>query len=148
MDNSAERAAAVADLPGGFHAGAQYFSAMDCAIYLKEDCSYRAARVSPALSLLLAPYEDRVVGVKIKGVRHLAERLFSILEKSGRQLDEANRVELRALLQMACVSDEFAERALSEADLQRRHQMAARANQFLAEAESSSIEVPVPALAA
>jgi hypothetical protein len=146
MSNTAESAAAAtAKLPEEFRAGAQYFSAMDCAIYLKEDCSYRVARVSGALSLLLAPYENRVVGVKIKGVMHLAERLLAILDERGARLDEARRVELRALLRMAALSDEFTEQAMSEAEAERRHQLAERAKQFIND-EAGNFMLEIPAL--
>lgn len=128
-------------LPDAFRPGARYFSAMDCAIYLKEDCSYRAARVSRTLSLLLAPYDDAVVGVKIKGVRHLAENLFAILEDAGHPLEERDRVQLTALLRMAVVSDEFAEQALSEAEVQRRQQLEKRAQEFLSKIGKVEVEI-------
>jgi hypothetical protein len=149
MGNTSERAAATfAKLPESFRAGAQYFEAMDCAIYLKVDCSYRAARVSQSLSLLLAPYADDVVGVKIKGVRHLAERLFGVMEQAGHPLDEANRIELRSLLQIAFLSDEVAGKALSDAEAARRQQLAERARKFLDAAGDFSIQLPPIALAA
>ncbi len=143
MGQTAEQAAAgFAKLSEEFRPGAQYSEAMDCAIYLKSDCSYRVARVSRNLSLLLAPYADDVVGVKIKGVLHLTERLCSLMEESGHPMDEENRVKLRALLQMAFLSDEWAEKALSDAQVARQQQLTERARQFMAEAGDFSIQLP------
>ena len=122
-----------------FCAAVKYFPAMDCAVYLKEDCSYRSARISKKLSLLLAPYEDRVVGVKIKGVQHLVEQLLSILD--GRISDE-RRVQLGQLLKMALISEEEAERAMGEAEAERRKHLAARAKEFLSQEDDLFLELP------
>jgi hypothetical protein len=66
-----------------FTPSAKYIPAMDCLIYLREDCSYRAVRLNPYTTVLLAPYEDRPVGVKFKGVRQMYERLGSIARSLG-----------------------------------------------------------------
>ena len=129
-------------LPDSFCAGARYSERMDCAIYLKEDCSYRSMRISQKLSLLVDPYDDeKPVGVKIKGVQHLIERLISILDD---KIDD--KVELKKLLQVAILSDEYAESAMSEAELERRKQLSDRAHAFLSE-ENVSLAIPL-ALAA
>jgi hypothetical protein len=140
MSNGTEKsAAAFAGLLAGFRPGVQYSEAMDCAIYLKEDCSYVVARVSPKLSLLLDPYNpDKAVGVKIKGVQHLVEQLLSILAP---EMDD-HRIELSQLLRMAIVTEEEAERALSEAEAARRKELANRAKQFLKDEEHIMFEIP------
>lgn len=123
-----------------FRAAVRYFPAMDCAIYLKEDCSYRSARVSKKLSLLLDPYvEERVVGVKIKGVQHLVEQLLSIVDG---KIPPEMRIKLSQLLMMALVSEEEAMLALSDAVVERRKQLAARAKAFLKEEEELFVELP------
>lgn len=50
---------------------AQYFRAMDCIIYLTEDCSYRARPIDDTLELLMHPQEERVVGIKLNGITAL-----------------------------------------------------------------------------
>ena len=50
-----------------FKASAKYLPAMDCLIYLREDCSYRAVRLNPFTTVLLHPQVARaapVVGVR------------------------------------------------------------------------------------
>lgn len=129
----------------GFCAGAHYFQSMDCVIYLREDVSYRAIRVSKTLSVLLAPDQDRVVGVKIKGVTHLAERLFAVLEAAGHPVDERNRVRLRALLEMAFTSEDFAVDRMNEAEAQRRAALTQRAKAFL-QSDQVPVQVDLPRL--
>ena len=126
-----------------FRASAHYFRSMDCVIYLREDVSYRAVRVSRPLSVLLAPDADRVVGVKIKGVSYLAERLFAVMEAVGRPVDEPKRVKVRALLELAFTSQDFARHRMNEAEAQRRDRLAERAKEFL-QADQIPVEVDLP----
>lgn len=63
----------------GFAPVARYYSAMDLVMYLREDCSYRADRVDMWLTLLWHPYEDVLVGIKLKGVRFLFDRVKQIV---------------------------------------------------------------------
>jgi hypothetical protein len=58
---------------------ARYYTAMDHMLYLSEDCSYRADRVDPFLTVLWHPHEERIVGIKLKGVRFLFERVKAIV---------------------------------------------------------------------
>lgn len=43
-----------------------YYSAMNLILYLNEDCSYRAQYVDSFLEVLWHPYEDKIVGIKLK----------------------------------------------------------------------------------
>src|SRR4051794_18428248 len=45
--------------------------------------AYRADRVDRFLTLLWHPYEDRAVGVKLKGFRFIFERMREILQTQG-----------------------------------------------------------------
>ncbi len=58
---------------------ARYQPAMDSLVYINEDCSYRADRVDIYLTLLWHPYEDRLVGIKLKGFKFVFEKLKSIM---------------------------------------------------------------------
>ncbi|MBF0373692.1 MAG: hypothetical protein HQL39_09770 [Alphaproteobacteria bacterium] len=58
-----------------FRASAWFEPEMDQLVYLTEDCAYRAERVDALFTLLWHPYEDRVVGAKIKGFRWVYELL-------------------------------------------------------------------------
>ena len=44
-----------------------------------QDCSYRAERIDQFLTVLWHPYEEKLVGIKIKGFGFLFERVKSIL---------------------------------------------------------------------
>jgi len=69
---------------------------MDMMLYVSEDCSYRASRVDMFLTILLHPHEDRVVGIKLKGVRFLFERVKAILK-----LSDSDFLPLVAVLEVA-----------------------------------------------
>ena len=66
-----------------FEAGAHYYAPMDFVLYLTEDVPYRADRVDKFLTLLWHPYEERAVGVKLKGFRMMFERTRLILQTRG-----------------------------------------------------------------
>ena len=57
-----------------FEPRALYYETMDFLLYLQEDLPYRADRIDPFLTLLWHPYEDRAIGVKIKGFRFLFDK--------------------------------------------------------------------------
>jgi hypothetical protein len=63
-----------------FKAEARYYSGMDFLLYLNEDCSYRADRVDSSLTLLWHPYEDKLVGLKLKGFLAICQILNDLLE--------------------------------------------------------------------
>ena len=60
---------------GAFFPVARYHPEMDVIQYLNEDCSYRAERVDGVLTILWDPYEDRLVGIALKGFRYLFQRM-------------------------------------------------------------------------
>lgn len=64
---------------------ARYYPTMDFLLYLNEDCSYRADRVDPFLTLLWHPYENKLVGIKLKGFKFLFERLKALCELEDNQ---------------------------------------------------------------
>ncbi len=63
-----------------FEPCASYIGPMDQIIYLREDESYRADRIDQFLTILWHPHEERVIGIKIKGIRFLFESLQAILK--------------------------------------------------------------------
>ena len=53
-----------------------YYLHMDYLMYIREDCSYRADRISRFLTVLWHPYEaDKLVGIKLKGFRKMFNRV-------------------------------------------------------------------------
>ncbi len=83
---------------------ARYYEAMDVVLYLQEDVSYRADRVDGYLTLLWHPHEDRAIGVKLKGWRHLFTRLQRIVEATGASLPDSQFVTLISALELALES--------------------------------------------
>ena len=69
---------------GKFKPHSRYHAGMDFLLYLKEDVSYRADRVDAFLTLLWHPYEDRLVGLKLKGFHFIFQRVKSILDLKNR----------------------------------------------------------------
>ncbi len=57
-----------------FRPCAGYFSPMDYLICLEEDVSYRAKQISPRFDVLLHPYEDRIIGIKVCGFAGIVEQ--------------------------------------------------------------------------
>lgn len=55
---------------GEFRPHAKYHHGMDALYYLTENCSYRVKRINRVFSVLLHPQEAKIVGVKLKGIRH------------------------------------------------------------------------------
>ena len=86
---------------GDFKPCARYYEAMDIILYLKEDVSYRADRVDSWLTLLWHPYEERAVGVKLKGFRSLFGRLQSQARALGVEFSDDNFIPLLAALEVA-----------------------------------------------
>jgi hypothetical protein len=106
------------EIPARFEATAGYFASMDCLIYLKQDCSYRAVRLSPFITVLLHPQDDKAVGIKVKGVRSLYEALRTFAKEQGLTFPAADFIELVALVEVAFSFG--GEAALEKADDERR----------------------------
>jgi hypothetical protein len=124
-----------------FKPSAKYIAPMDCLIYLKEDCSYRAVRVDPLRTVLLHPTDDYPVGIKLKGMRHIFERYRAILMSLSIKPDQ---VSLWALWETACTLD--GDELMANADIERRRQYAERAGKMLATAgEVNAAELPLAA---
>lgn len=105
------------EIPEAFAPRACFFEPMDCIVYLKEDVSYRAVRLSPHVTVLIDPYDqNKAVGVKIKGFRTIIERLAAILRAAGLEYEE---VELVAILETAYTVS-LGDKAMREAEAERR----------------------------
>jgi hypothetical protein len=100
---------------------------MDCLIYLRESCAYRAFRLSEYTTVLLHPHEDRPVGVKIKGVRFLYGRANAILRAlyPNNMREKKPDIALAMLWEIALTAT--GERKTSEAEAERQKQLAERA---------------------
>lgn len=99
MDTFLERLVENAGQQGAFKPVARYFPEMDFLMFLTKDCSYRAKRVDAFLTVLYDPYEDKLVGVKLKGFKYLFER-FRAASKIEQLKDF---VELTRILEVAMV---------------------------------------------
>jgi hypothetical protein len=127
----------LADLWTGIHSGplpkfepvARYIAPMDCLIYLREDCSYRAVRLNTHTTILLHPYDDRPVGVKLKGMRFLHEKLRTILRSLG--ADNLPMNKLIAFWELAYTED--GEEAMAGAEKERQRQLAERTRKEIVE---------------
>ena len=62
-------------VPEPFKPHARYLADMDMLMFLTEDCSYATERVDAYLSLFWHPTEDRVVGLKLKGFKHVFNKI-------------------------------------------------------------------------
>lgn len=114
-----------------FRDGAKYIAPMDCLIYLREDCSYRAIRLDPSRTVLVHPTEDRAVGVKLKGMQFVLERLRAILKSVGVDLS-LDKVNLISLWETACTID--SDELVADADAERRKRYAKDAREMLEDA--------------
>lgn len=125
--SDAAKAAPIGVLqPGMFSPVARYHAEMDIVQYLKEDCSYRAERVDGSLTLLWHPYEDRLVGIALKGFRFLFQR---VKEKYG--VPEEVFLPLVNVLQ-AALEDGAGEEIMEEAIAKKRKEQYAAAKKFVA----------------
>lgn len=95
---------------------AKFFAAMDCLIYLTEDKSYRAVRLSPLVTVLLDPHQDYAIGIKIKGVREMVEAVTAFLR--GQEIVQPS-FKLIAVLEYALTLG-LGDHLMAEADAQRR----------------------------
>src|SRR4051794_32989203 len=105
-----------------FRPAAKYFAAMDCLIYLREDCSYRAVRLDTLRTVLLHPTEDRPVGVKLKGTRFLMERLMAVFKAHDvNTADLSKHLKLITLWEIAATAEGKDAVASAEAERQRQY---------------------------
>jgi hypothetical protein len=88
---------------------------------------YRAFRLNEYTTVLLHPYEDRPVGVKIKGVRFLYGRANAILKVlyPDNMKEKQHDIALAMLWEVALTAT--GERETAEAEAQRQKQLAERA---------------------
>lgn len=130
----------LADLWESHHSGplpefepvARYIAPMDCLIYLREDCSYRAVRLNAHITVLLHPYEDRPVGIKLKGMRYLHERLKAILRGTTSSDSVPSEIRLIAYWELALTAT--AEIEIERAESERQRQLAERVREIIEDA--------------
>lgn len=70
---------------GSFKPVARYYKAMDYLLYVEEDCSFRSDRVDPLLTLLWHPYDDKLVGLMLKGFRAFMHEIEPGIAKDDRE---------------------------------------------------------------
>jgi hypothetical protein len=84
-----------------FTPSARYYEPMDYILYLEADTAYRADRVDRFLTLLWHPYEERAIGVKLKGFRFIFERTREILHSQGVEIAQVEFVPLITAFEVA-----------------------------------------------
>lgn len=89
---------------GEFAKVARYYPAMDFALYLTEDCAYRADRIDTFLTTLWHPTEPRLVGLKLKGFRFLFRQIRAALLTQGVDLSEKEFFPIVTALEIALVA--------------------------------------------
>ncbi len=115
-----------------FKPEARYFAAMDCLVYLQEECSYRAVRLNALTTVLLHPYDDRPVGVKLKGMHYLHEKLKKILIGAGVPEAQLSGVKLISYWELALTS--FGDQETQAAERERQRLLADRAKALVKDA--------------
>lgn len=80
-----------------------YVKGMDCLLFLREDCSYRADRVDVYLTVLWHPHEQRLVGIKLKGCSFLFRQIMKAMS-----LTEDSVIRLVSVLELVLLAG-FAE---------------------------------------
>lgn len=99
-----------------FQPVARFYPNMDFLLYVSEDCSYRADRVDMFLTLLWHPYDERVVGIKLKGFRFIFDRVKATLGLEDAQflpLVQALEVALTGGMAEAIIRHEAQDRVVS-----------------------------------
>ncbi|HEY3797753.1 MAG TPA: hypothetical protein VGL58_05320 [Caulobacteraceae bacterium] len=120
--------------PNSFQKATSYFAAMDSLIYLKQNVSYRAVRLSPFVTVLLHPKDDRAIGIKIKGMRHLMERARATLASANITLTDSDVLQVMTILETAITANGDA--WIEKADDERKQKLAAAAKKLAREAGS------------
>lgn len=107
---------------------------MDMMLYLERDVSYRADMVDSTLTLLYEPYEDTLVGVKLKGCRNAFNKIASKhLQSYGEELRDAVFVSYIQIMEEMMVRD--SEHLMGEArriSEEKRKSCYAKARRFFA----------------
>lgn len=114
-----------------FEPFAEYDHEMDFMIYLREECSYVADRMSTFLTVLWHPYEPRIVGVKVKGCHFLFGHLRDLLE-----LKETDFMPLVKVVRAAFMMG-FAEKLIIGVEPQRQAQL----NEMFEQAQAVTADV-------
>lgn len=109
-----------------FTPSARYYGPMDYILYLEEDTAHRADRVDRFLTLLWHPYEERAIGVKLKGFRFIFERMRQILEAQGTPVGDNAFVPLITAFEVAATAG-LGATLMASADRQRLDEKYARA---------------------
>ena len=118
----------IGDAIKPFQPIARYYPSMDQLIYLKEDRSYRADRVDPILTLLWHPYEMKLIGIKIKGFRHLWTQSPSLAALAK---DDATFLPLAAVLGTLILKG-YAEAIIKSHEEPRRKELVEKYNKAIA----------------
>lgn len=84
-----------------FEPRALYYETMDFLLYLEEDLPYRADRVDQFLTLLWHPHEDRAIGVKIKGIRVVFDRIRAFLKTKNMDISGSRFMPFVSAIEMA-----------------------------------------------
>ena len=105
---------------------ARYNPKMDALTYLNEDCSFRADRVDPILTVLWHPYEDKLVGIKLKGVKFLFNQLTHIIDN----LQERDFLPLIKMFEAAMIGG-LAKDIMDDVERDRRKKMYEEARAFV-----------------
>ena len=116
---------------------ARYYPSMDFVIYLKEDCSYRADRVDSFLTVLWHPYEQKLVGVKVKGFAFLFERLKKIIT----DLEDEHFLPIVKALELA-MTDGSAESLMSGIEVKRKAELYEKAIELVDDVKISLEDLP------
>lgn len=126
--------------PAKFQPVATYFPAMDFAMYLNEDCSYREDRIDRGLTLLWHPYEDKAVGVRLKGFRAYYEFLRAHVADLDKKMPFVSMV---AALELSMRTG-AGEAMMADAEAKRRREAYQKARELLMEVTLPSREVEMP----
>ena len=101
-----------------------YNPEMDYLMYINEDCSYRADRISRALTVLWHPYEEKkLIGFKLKGFRLMFNRV-----KDTSAISEDQFPDIMQWLTLAIYRS--AEEIIAEHEKQRLREISALARQL------------------
>ena len=113
-----------------FPSSARYYEPMDYILYLEMDTAHRADRVDRFLTLLWHPYEDRAIGVKLKGFRFVFERMREILHAQGVEVAKEEFMPLITAFEVA-VTAGLGAAIIATAERQRLDEKYAKARELI-----------------